>query len=91
MVAYGGVVSYTGAAPGRRMPNQSVSDKECYVIHSCLLNFILNAGYFKKSFTTLKAYINLFIGHVQCFELSQYSKIHQVLPEIVTVQCDFQW
>jgi hypothetical protein len=29
-----------------------------------------NAGCFKKSFTTLKACINLFRGHVQCFELS---------------------
>jgi hypothetical protein len=29
-----------------------------------------NAGCFKKSFTTLRAYINLFRGHVQCFELS---------------------
>jgi hypothetical protein len=28
------------------------------------------AGCFKKSFTTLKAYINLFRGLVQCFELS---------------------
>jgi hypothetical protein len=26
-------------------------------------------GRFKKSFTTLKAYINLFRGHVECFEL----------------------
>jgi hypothetical protein len=25
---------------------------------------------FQKRFTTLKAYINLFRGHVQCFELS---------------------
>jgi hypothetical protein len=25
---------------------------------------------FKKSFTTLKAYVNLFRGHLQCFELS---------------------
>jgi hypothetical protein len=25
---------------------------------------------FKKSVTTLKAYINLFRGHVQCFEVS---------------------
>jgi hypothetical protein len=25
---------------------------------------------FKKNFTTLKAYINLSRGHVQCFELS---------------------
>jgi hypothetical protein len=31
-------------------------------------------GCFKKSFTTLKAYINLFRGHVQCFELSWCSK-----------------
>jgi hypothetical protein len=29
-----------------------------------------NTGYFKKSFTTLKVYINLFRVHVQCFELS---------------------
>jgi hypothetical protein len=29
-----------------------------------------NAGCFKKSFTTLRAYINLFRGHVQCFQLS---------------------
>jgi hypothetical protein len=28
------------------------------------------AGCFKKSFTTLKAYINLIRVHVQCFELS---------------------
>jgi hypothetical protein len=26
-----------------------------------------NAECFKKSFTTLEAYINLFRGHVQCF------------------------
>jgi hypothetical protein len=25
---------------------------------------------FKKSFTTLETYINIFRGHVQCFELS---------------------
>jgi hypothetical protein len=30
----------------------------------------INTGCFKKSFTTLKAYINLLRGHVQCFELS---------------------
>jgi hypothetical protein len=29
-----------------------------------------NAGFFKKSFTTLNAYTYLFRGHVQCFELS---------------------
>jgi hypothetical protein len=29
-----------------------------------------NAGFFRKSFTSLEAYINLFRGHVQCFELS---------------------
>jgi hypothetical protein len=46
------------------------------------------AGCFKKSFTTLKAYINVFIGHVQCFELSYCSKIHRVLPGIVMIQCD---
>jgi hypothetical protein len=29
-----------------------------------------STGCFKKSFTTLKAYVNLFRGHVQYFELS---------------------
>jgi hypothetical protein len=29
-----------------------------------------NIGSFKKSFTTLKKYINLFRGHVQCLEVS---------------------
>jgi hemerythrin-like domain-containing protein len=48
-----------------------------------------NAGSFKKSFTKLKAYINLFRGHVQRFELSLYSTAHRVLPVIVTVQCNF--
>jgi hypothetical protein len=46
-------------------------------------------GCFKKSFTTLGAHINVFRGHVQCSELSWCSKIHRVLPRIVTVQCDF--
>jgi hypothetical protein len=27
-------------------------------------------GCYKKTFTTLKAYINLFRGHAQCFEQS---------------------
>ena len=46
-------------------------------------------GYFKKSFTTLKAYRNLYRGHTQRFELSKCSKTHRVLPRIVMVQCDF--
>jgi hypothetical protein len=29
-----------------------------------------NGGRFENSFTTLKAYINLLRGYVQCFELS---------------------
>ena len=50
-----------------------------------------NTGCFKKSFTTLKAYRNLYRGHTQRFELSKYSKTHRVLPRIVMVQCDFHW
>jgi hypothetical protein len=46
---------------------------------------------FKKSFTNLKAYTNLFRGHIQGFELSSCSKTHRVLPGGVTVQCDFHW
>ena len=48
-------------------------------------------GCFKKSFTTLKAYRNLYRGHTQRFELSKCSKTHRVLPRIVMVQCDFHW
>ena len=48
-------------------------------------------GCFKKSFTNLKAYRNLYRGHTQGFELSKCSKTHRVLPRIVMVQCDFHW
>jgi hypothetical protein len=34
---------------------------------------------FKKIFTTLKAYRNLYRGHTQGFELSKSSKTHRVL------------
>jgi len=50
-----------------------------------------NIGCFKKSFTTLKAYRNLYRGHTQRFEMSKCSKTHRVLPRIVMVQCDFHW
>jgi hypothetical protein len=46
-----------------------------------------NTGCFKKSFTTLKAYRNLYRGHTQRFELSKYSKTHRVLPRIVIRNC----
>ena len=52
---------------------------------------LLYTGCFKKSFTTLKAYRNLYRGHTQRFELSKCSKTHRVLPRIVMVQCDFHW
>jgi hypothetical protein len=50
---------------------------------------LLNTWCFKKSFTILKAYINVFRGHAQCFELSQCSRTHRILTGIVTVQSDF--
>jgi hypothetical protein len=43
---------------------------------------------FQKELYNLKACINLFRGHAQCFELSYCSRIRRVLPEIVTVQRD---
>jgi exonuclease III len=46
---------------------------------------------FKKSFTTSKECIDLFIGHTQCFEVSECSKTHQVLPQLVMVRCVFRW
>jgi hypothetical protein len=44
-------------------------------------------GCFKKSFTTLKAYRNLYRGHTQRFELSKCSKTHRVLPRIIFRNC----
>jgi hypothetical protein len=35
----------------------------------CSIKYYNYTGCFKKSFTTLKVYTNLFKGHVQCFEL----------------------
>jgi hypothetical protein len=47
----------------------------------------VNTGCFKKSFTTLKAYRNLYRGHTQRCELSKCSKPHRVLPRIVIRNC----
>jgi hypothetical protein len=74
-------------------------ERESEITHSIVKKYLhllcpyhsVNAGRFKKSFTTLKAYINSFRGHIQCFVLSKCSKTHRVLPEIVTIQCDFHW
>jgi hypothetical protein len=47
-----------------------------FVLNTVLHPFIIyrtqfeSTGSFKKSFTSLKAYVNLFRGHVQYFELS---------------------
>jgi 3-methyladenine DNA glycosylase Mpg len=48
---------------------------------------IYNTGCLKKSFTNLKAYRNLYIGHTQRFELSKCSKTHRILPRIVIRNC----
>jgi hypothetical protein len=48
---------------------------------------IKNTGCLKKSFTTLKAYRNLYRGHTQRFELSKCSKTHRALPQIVIRNC----
>jgi hypothetical protein len=55
--------------------------------HSDTCESSLNTGCFKKSFTTLKAYWNLYRGHTQRFELSKCSKTHWVLPRIVIHNC----
>jgi hypothetical protein len=47
----------------------------------------LYTGCFKKSFTILKAYRNLYRGHTQRFELSKCSRTHRVLPRIVIRNC----
>jgi hypothetical protein len=46
-----------------------------------------NTECFKKSFTNLKAYRNLYRGYTQRFELSKCSKTHRVLPRIVIRNC----
>jgi hypothetical protein len=43
--------------------------KKHALCHICR-HVVTYVGCIKKSFTTLKAYVNLFRGHVQCFELS---------------------
>jgi hypothetical protein len=55
------------------------------IVLTWLLKFVRCAVCFKKSVTTSKTYINLFRGHVQCFELSQCIKTYQVLSGIVMV------
>jgi hypothetical protein len=60
----------------------------CRCFHCCAVkNNVYNTGCFKKSFTTLKAYRNLYRGHTQRFELSKCSKTHRVLPRIVIRNC----
>ena len=54
-------------------------------VYICIYMYIYT-GCFKKSFTTLKAYRNLYRGHTQRFELSKCSKTHRVLPRIVMVR-----
>jgi hypothetical protein len=49
---------------------------------------VVYTGCFKKSFTTLKAYINVFWGHVQCLNCHNEAT-HRVLSAIVIAQCDF--
>ena len=64
-------------------PNQTL--REVYGV-SKHISVPTTTGCFKKSFTTLKAYRNLYRGHTQGFELSKCSKTHRVLPRIVMVQ-----
>jgi len=72
-----------------RIYSIATTETNCwYDFQSQLLD---NTGCFKKSFTNLKAYRNLYRGHTQGFELSKCSKTHRVLPRIVMVQCDFHW
>ena len=73
---------------------QPFRKKRCWtwnVYFDFLYNFCLKYRVFQKSFTTLKAYRNLYRGHTQGFELSKCSKTHRVLLRIVMVQCDFHW
>jgi hypothetical protein len=60
------------------------------IFNSLLINYPIIQSYtgcFKKSFTALKAYRNLYRRHTQRFELSKCSKTHLVLPRIVIRNC----
>jgi hypothetical protein len=48
--------------------------------YALIVPLLYSTGCLKKSFTTLKAYRNLYSGHTQ---LSKCSKTHRVLPRIV--------
>jgi hypothetical protein len=61
-------------AQNSQVPHKDVSVKD----GSHIRRWSHNTGCFKKSFTTLKAYRNLYRGHTQHFELSKYSKPHRV-------------
>ena len=76
--------------PVAQFLTQTLTQVHLHISQSELL-FLLCTGCFKKSFTTLKAYRNLYRGHTQRFELSKCSKTHRVLPRIAIVQCDFHW
>jgi hypothetical protein len=63
--------------------------EDCRILHNEELHNLHsspNIGCFKKSSTTLRAYINLFKGYAQCFELSWCCRIHQALSRIDMVQ-----
>ena len=46
---------------------------ECRM-HGATIKIVNNTGCFKKSFTTLKAYRNLYRGHTELFELQNVAK-----------------
>ena len=57
-----------------------------------IFNTIYNTGCFKKNFTTLKAYRNLYRGHTQRFELSKcnihaFTSSKTVHPLITSEKC----
>jgi hypothetical protein len=55
-----------------KIPNYDgwYSSSRWYIVCLNMETIARNTVSQKKSFTTLKAYVNLFRGHVQCFELS---------------------
>jgi uncharacterized membrane protein len=63
-------------------------DPEIYIFMNLNYIYAHYAECFKKSFKTLKAYINLFRGHVNCHNVAKHTR---VVRGIVTVQCDFHW
>jgi hypothetical protein len=71
---------------GNTLIASQLADSQEWLSSKELIYFIAvkYTGCLKNCFTILKEYINLFRGHMQCFEMSQYSKTDIAPGKILT-------